>query len=444
MSCIIIRNEKSSNKPAIHPWTNFWFVSNPSLRTESRQNKMKKLQSLSSSPFLFVFLFLFFLPCSSFSSSSPSPSPSLSLSHPPFMLVTQTRSASYLMVEMLNRTELGLYCDGEIFNPAVVDSYGHKLGKGNELSWKYMMESLRDFYGQHKDVIAGFKMMHKSLKSPTNRLIIDVMNFFPSMRAVFLLRNPFDSAISFLEASLSHKWIVYNSTVNTTFRAELKPKAVLSTDNKEGYFESGLVTSWKSIQKTYQKKFNSQKLFRSQYEWLKQNRPNFVHFVRSEDIMNTSTRTETMRGVYAFLLNISAQDEGYNHTMTKALESILETRNQQGRSLRTLTQRFLNWEEICYGAKGYMDNQIQQQDWEASLKTAMKKRCPNTTNSRLRPRVSPQRRKTLRPPLIHRLRPPPHWISMTLLIFTNSKWNAFSMNNSRILSVLVIWRKIFL
>ena len=34
----------------------------------------------------------------------------------PFILVTQARSGSFLMVEMLNRSELGMYCGGQSEN----------------------------------------------------------------------------------------------------------------------------------------------------------------------------------------------------------------------------------------------------------------------------------------------------------------------------------------
>ena len=76
-------------------------------------------------------------------------------------------------------------------------------------------------------------MTLRKVESPTSQIIIDLSGIFPNIRSLFLMRDVFDGAISYVEASSLHTWRVTNHTIDDSLYVESKAKAVLRSKKED-------------------------------------------------------------------------------------------------------------------------------------------------------------------------------------------------------------------
>jgi hypothetical protein len=217
------------------------------------------------------------------------------------------------------------------------------------MSRGFIVESMRDFFGKHAGVVAGFKMMGDE-GARTKALIVELMlsSYFPSLRSIFLLRDVLEGSLSHLEARKTKTWLLVNSSVSSShFTPELNGNVVRASHMIQDYLNASVTIQWSELQKEFLSRCQRQSEIVKQFKWLQERLPDRVMFVRSEDIIDTVTRSTTMERVYSFLLSHSHPSAVRHAQISAAVLSVRHTRNQRGRSSLPLEERVSNLRELC-------------------------------------------------------------------------------------------------
>jgi len=265
------------------------------------------------------------------------------------MIVTLARSASYLMVELLNHPEIGIRCDGEILNPIITNSIGfnwRRETRNSHIDFPNAVKKLNQYFDARSDFVAGFKMMSAVMYSPTNRIAIDFMDSISQLHTLFLVRDPFDNIISDLEARTLNTWMVLDESIrHNNFTSEIKG-ASISAKN-QAYLTRKISTQPSNLLEGYLRRCSNTENIIDQANWLASNRPGLSILVHTEEFVNETTRFDVMKKVYSFLLHLEPEDPHLNEIMEKMKPFILKTKNKQGRSRLSFKNRIENWPEIC-------------------------------------------------------------------------------------------------
>jgi hypothetical protein len=257
----------------------------------------------------------------------------------PFVVATQTRSASYLMTELLNCREAGVYCGGELLNPLL-----NKDDKGSKLvTFEDQVKRMKDYYQSSEMRAVGFKLLYNPIKSPTNRYFIDLVQEFPEMRIVFLVRDPFDSTISDYEARVLRKWSVLNPNSSSPFQPETDLTVNLTTSAVDKYLSSTVSILPELFMRLFFRRCIDYRRLISSSDYFERNRLDISILVHTEDLMNVTLRYRIMERIYKHLLNLSHGDPLLQELMDKMKEAIFAPKNERGRSALPLHRRIARW-----------------------------------------------------------------------------------------------------
>ena len=253
------------------------------------------------------------------------------------------------MVELLNHPEMGVSCEGEIFNPAVKGSIGFKWRSSHKEQMKFeeVVEGLKGFFaegGGGKVRWKGYKQMMSDMASPTGQLVPDLMDAIPSLRVIFLLRDPFEGGMSDLEARALRSWMILNETSPSDFRSEYDHENVaLSTEQTERYLRRMVRVSPRYLLSLLLHRCKLVEKCESQAEWLRVHWPATSLLLYTKDVVNENEREGVVRRAWGFLMRKEEGSKEMEEVAAKLRRYIVQPKNTHGRSKLPLESRIYDW-----------------------------------------------------------------------------------------------------
>jgi len=272
-----------------------------------------------------------------------------------FIIITQARSLSSLLDELLCNPELKTYSCGELFNPKANRPspyfslpFGKLIGKslavetnerknisfGTRLSLEEIVQQTIKFFENYNGVV-GYKLLYEPIGPSANHHHVgreegsflpyfyeELTNHFGKIKFIFLFRDAIDIGFSNYEARALHSWSQVNSKRKSTKFKKLKLN------------QSEAIKLIHCIRFSYIIHFELQK----EFERLRQNFPSFVFKVSSEKLGHSQHKREVLRNLFAFLLEKNGTDIQLPE---------IKSQNIQGRSALPFPSRYENWPSIA-------------------------------------------------------------------------------------------------
>lgn len=304
-----------------------------------------------------VLAFVFFLVFLSYGTAALLPHPNEKSNGRHFIIVTQARSLSTLLDELLRRPDLQIHSYGELFNPKGVQNQtndeeyawiagpnGEALGKSLAYAWNEkhnipqgvlltpdtILTETVQFFNEHPGH-TGYKLLYEQIGRPTpleivaleqnltvpsemsqlivgrrrrprdKELVLPHFHFrlaqqFGDVKLIFLIRDFFDAAMSNYEARALNAWAFLKSHKRRTVRL-LQKKIKISTPDEVAFLLKML---------SFTCSINLQ--LQRESQWFSRHRPSSALTIIAEELKQPLLRKKIMSSTFTFLLERTLKD----------------------------------------------------------------------------------------------------------------------------------------